>query len=148
AGLSMGGFGSLLYAIKYPQLFGAAAALSAGVFNDDEIVNMDDKLWERWFGRVIGPGLKGTDRLNKYWYKNSILQLVSKNSKEDLAMVRYWIDCGDDDDFIKGNCFLHIALKEKEVPHQFRVREGMHSWEYWRSGITDALKFIGERFRN
>src|SRR5258705_8851093 len=31
AGLSMGGYGSLIYALKYPQLFAAAAPLSAAV---------------------------------------------------------------------------------------------------------------------
>lgn len=148
AGLSMGGFGSLLYAIKYPQLFGAAAPLSAGVFTDDEVVNMEDKLWETFYGNVIGKGLKGKDRLNTYWQRNSILKLVSQKSKEELSSVRYWIDCGDDDFLTKGNSFLHLALKEKGVPHEYRVRDGSHSWNYWRTGITSALEFIGKRFRN
>jgi len=34
AGLSMGGYGSLIYSLKYPQLFAAAAPLSAAVFDD------------------------------------------------------------------------------------------------------------------
>lgn len=148
AGLSMGGYGSLLYGIKYPQFFGAVAPLSAGVLTDDEVIKMDDKLWETYFGRVVGTGLKGKDRLNKYWQKNSILELVSQKSKEELARVRYWIDCGDNDDFIKGNCFLNLALTDKGVPHEFRVRDGSHTWSYWRSGITNALEFIGKRFRN
>ncbi|MEO6134388.1 MAG: alpha/beta hydrolase-fold protein [Ginsengibacter sp.] len=148
SGLSMGGFGSMFYAIKYPQFFGVAAPLSAGVLTDDEVVSMNDKLWETYFSRVIGPGLKGKDRLDKYREKISILEMVSQKSKEELSRVRFWIDCGDDDDFIKGNCFLHLALTEKGVPHEFRVRDGFHTWSYWRSGITNALEFIGKRFRN
>ena len=146
AGLSMGGFGTLTYAMKYPELFAAAAPLSAGVFSDDELVNMNDKSYENVFGQLFGHDLKGKDRLNDAWYKNSILKIVETKSADDLKKVRYWIDCGDDDFLTKGNCLLHIALTEKKVPHEFRVRDGAHNWTYWRTGITDALHFIGQSF--
>jgi len=61
--------------------------------------------------------------------------------------VRYWIDCGDDDFLTKGNSLLHVALIDKGVPHEYRVRDGAHNWTYWRTGIVDALAFIGDSFR-
>jgi S-formylglutathione hydrolase FrmB len=147
AGLSMGGYGSLIYSIKYPELFVAAAPLSAGIFADDEITAMTDDAWkEISFPQLFGENLKGKARLNKAWYNNSVLKLVETRSADKLNKVRYWIDCGDDDFLTKGNCLLHIALTEKKVPHEFRVRNGAHSWSYWRSGITDALQFIGQSF--
>ncbi len=147
AGLSMGGYGTLLYSLKYPELFTAAAPLSAGVYDDEEIVQIPDNDWVRIFGQVSDTTLKGKNRLNKVWYDNSILQLVKDKSSENLIKVRYWIDCGDDDFLTKGNCLLHLALAEKKVPHEFRIRDGAHTWTYWRTGITDALKFIGDSFR-
>jgi len=146
AGLSMGGYGSLNYAIKYPDLFVAAAPLSAGVLADDEMLAMPDAQYETVFGPLFGHNLKGKDRLNAAWYKNSILKLVETTPVESLKKVRLWIDCGDDDFLTKGNCLLHIALVGKMVPHEFRVRDGNHSWTYWRTGITDALHFIGDSF--
>ncbi|HLY69662.1 MAG TPA: alpha/beta hydrolase-fold protein [Puia sp.] len=146
SGLSMGGYGTMLYALKYPQLFAAAAPLSAGVFTDDELVGFEDNDYDLVFGPLFGKGLKGKDRLNKSWYNYSILKLVETKSTEELSKVRYWIDCGDDDFLTKGNCLLHLAFRDKKVPHEFRVRDGSHSWTYWRTGITDALQFIGESF--
>lgn len=146
AGLSMGGYGSLNYAIKYPDMFVAAAPLSAGVFADDELLAMNDANYETVFGPLFGHNLKGKDRLNAAWYKNSILKLIETTPAESLKKVRLWIDCGDDDFLTKGNCLLHIALTDKKVPHEFRVRDGAHSWTYWRTGITDALHFIGDSF--
>ena len=147
AGLSMGGYGALIYSIKYPELFTAAAALSAAVFDDDAMVAMPDDVWvQRSFPRLFGSGLKGKQRLTKNWYNNSILKIVETKSEDDLNKVRYWIDCGDDDFLTKGNCLLHIALTEKNVQHEFRVRDGVHSWSYWRNGITNALQFIGQSF--
>lgn len=146
AGLSMGGYGTMVYALKYPELFAAAAPLSAGIFGDDEMTMMPESQWNTVFAPLFGKDLKGKDRLNKAWYDNSVLSIIDKKNGADLNKVHYWIDCGDDDFLFNGNSLLHIALKRKLVKHEYRVRDGGHTWEYWRSGITDALKFIGESF--
>lgn len=146
AGLSMGGYGTLIYALKYPDLFAACAPLSAAVFDDDAMTNMSENGWKNTFGQLYGRNLQGKDRLNAAWNDNSILKIVATKSAADLKKVRYWIDCGDDDFLTKGNCLLHIALTEKQVPHEYRVRDGAHTWGYWRTGIVEALKFIGESF--
>ncbi|MDN5287585.1 MAG: esterase family protein [Mucilaginibacter sp.] len=147
AGLSMGGFGTLVYSIKHPELFSAAAALSAAVRADDDFMAIPDTRWAEVYSKVIGPDLKGRERLNATWQSNSILGLVQSKTTDELKAVRYWIDCGDDDPLSKGNSLLHIALAEKKVPHEFRIRDGAHNWTYWRTGITDALAFIGDSFR-
>src|SRR6476659_5815627 len=146
AGLSMGGYGSLIYSLKYPQLFAAAAPLSAAVFDDSALATMPDGNYDFVFGQLFGRGLKGKDRLSKTFYDNSPLKIIETKSVDDLKKVRYWIDCGDDDFLTKGNCLLHILLTDKKVPHEYRVRDGAHNWTYWRTGIVDALKFIGDSF--
>ncbi|MDN3549480.1 alpha/beta hydrolase [Mucilaginibacter aquaedulcis] len=147
AGLSMGGFGTLMFTMKYPQLFAAGAALSAAVVPDDQMISMPDNDWEHIFGQLYGRGLKGKDRISKTWQDYSILNMVQNKTTDELKTVRYWIDCGDDDFLSKGNCLLHIALAEKKVPHEFRTRDGAHTWTYWRTGIIDGLQFIGDSFR-
>ena len=39
-------------------------------------------------------------------------------------------------------------MKSKRIPFEFRVRDGAHTWEYWRTGLEQAMKFLGESFRN
>ena len=146
AGLSMGGYGTLIYSLKHPDLFAAAAPFSAAVWDDDAISAMPDQNYNIVIGKLFGRDLKGKSRLTKTWYDNSILKIVADKKADELKKVRYWIDCGDDDFLTKGNCLLHIALTEKNVPHEYRVRDGAHNWTYWRTGITDALQFIGDSF--
>ncbi len=146
AGLSMGGFGSLNYALKYPELFAAVAPLSAAIWDDNAIENTPTANWDRTLGQLFGKELKGKERLSTAWYDNSALKMVETKSVDDLKKVRYWIDCGDDDFLTKGNCLLHIAMVEKKIPHEYRVREGGHTWDYWRTGIIPALEFIGKSF--
>jgi enterochelin esterase-like enzyme len=146
AGLSMGGYGSLLYALKYPELFAAAAPLSAAIWTPDQIKEMSKSQFDGYFINSIGKNLMGADRLTPTWLANSPLGLIEKKTKEELSSVRYWIDCGDDDFLTIGNAQLHIALTNKNVPHEFRMRDGAHNWTYWRTGIIDALAFIGDSF--
>jgi S-formylglutathione hydrolase FrmB len=60
--------------------------------------------------------------------------------------VKYWIDCGDDDFLYKGNALLHIGLRDLDIPHEFRTRNGAHEWSYWRSGLLTGLEFIAQSF--
>ncbi|MBX2892259.1 MAG: esterase family protein [Saprospiraceae bacterium] len=147
AGLSMGGHGSLIMAMKHPELFVAAAPLSAGIFTEEEVLDMPDEAWENVFAKPYGAGLKGKERLTPHLFQNWILKIVENASADDLKKVRYYIDCGDKDFLIKGNMALHAALIDKKVPHEFRVRGGEHNWEYWRTALPEVLKFVSQSFR-
>jgi len=143
AGLSMGGYGSLLYGLKHPELFTACAGLSAAVLTDDEMRN---RLKERGynFKEIYGP--MAGDTLPKGWSNNSIINIVKNSNSKTYVSLGVWLDCGDDDFLIKGNIQLQLLLVEKGIRHEFRERDGGHTWSYWRTGIGPALSFIGQRF--
>jgi S-formylglutathione hydrolase FrmB len=147
AGLSMGGYGTMIMATKHPELFSSAAPLSAGVFTDEEIMKGDDDMWNNVLGNIFGKrDLAGKNRLTDHYYKNSILKIIETANSEELKKVRYYIDCGDEDFLIKGNMALHAAMIEKKITHEFRVRDGAHNWTYWRTALPDVLKFVSESF--
>jgi S-formylglutathione hydrolase FrmB len=145
AGLSMGGYGSLIYAMKYPELFAACAPLSAAVWTDEEATNMPENNWNNVFGEIFGKE-KGKARLTEHYKKNSILHLTSTRPVDDLKKVKFYIDCGDKDFLIKGNMALHAAMIDRQIPHEFRIRGGVHDWQYWRTALPEVLKFVSENF--
>lgn len=146
AGLSMGGFGTLVYAMKHPEQFAACAALSAAVNTTEQIVAMDERGWARWPTTVYGPGT-GEARLTEHLLSYNPIRIAETADVEKLKSVRIYLDCGDDDYLTIGNAMLHVALTKRQIPHEYRVRDGAHAWSYWRSGLLDALKFIGLGFR-
>jgi enterochelin esterase-like enzyme len=146
AGLSMGGYGAFVYAVKHPDKFVASAPLSAAFRNEEEVVVQSQDRWDMIEGPVFGPGLTGKKRITDHWKTNNPFYLVNNSTSEALKSVKYYIDCGDDDFLYKGNSNMHILLRDKNIPHEYRVRDGGHSWIYWRTGILEALKFIGENF--
>ncbi|MBA7526455.1 Endo-1,4-beta-xylanase Z [subsurface metagenome] len=139
SGLSMGGGGTFMYALHHPELFSSACPLSAscGPLSLDEM--------DRYFTR---KGIEeGTDQMKEeYFKKHSALALIEDIPVEKLKSVRWYIDCGDDDFLYEGNSLVHIALRKKEVPHEFRIRDGVHNWTYWRESLPVVLSFISDRF--
>jgi enterochelin esterase-like enzyme len=147
SGLSMGGYGALLYAMRHPDLFSSCAAFSAGVHTPEEIVQMEDEGYQRIFAHLYGPDLRGQGRLTDHWKSYSPVEMARSLPEETLKKVRWYIDCGDDDFLYKGNSALHVILRNRQIPHQYRVRDGAHNWTYWRTWIIEGLRFVGEGFR-
>lgn len=146
AGLSMGGYGSLVMTMRHPDLFAACAAFSSGVLTDEEAIANPDEDWTRVFGPVFGSGLKGKDRVSEHFKKYNPIHLAAGAKPDQFKDNRFYIDCGDDDFLYKGNSMLHIALRDHKIAHEFRIRDGGHTWTYWRTGLPEGLKFIGASF--
>jgi enterochelin esterase-like enzyme len=138
AGLSMGGGGSFMYALHHPELFSSACPLSASV--GALTVDAQKANFER-------SGQKGTDaEIEAYFKRHNAISLINDIKDDQKKAVRWYIDCGDDDFLYEGNSLVHIAMRKKEIPHEFRVRDGSHSWTYWRAALPAVLSFVSEAF--
>jgi len=145
SGLSMGGNGSLVWAIKHPEKFSACAAFSAAVYTNDEMKHHLNKGNKDWFTPIYG-NLDDEGNLPQHWLDYNVLEMIEKQPARQLNQVKFYIDCGDDDFLYKGNAALHVAMRDKKVKHQFRIREGAHNWTYWRTNIIHGLMFISDVF--
>ncbi len=139
AGLSMGGEGTFIYALHHPELFSAACPLSAatGPASIEELKNY--RLWQ-------GTENITDDQKLAYFNKYSVLTLIKNMPDDQKKAVRWYIDCGDDDFLYEGNSLVHIAMRKKEIPHEFRIRDGVHSWTYWRASLPKVLEFVSMGF--
>jgi S-formylglutathione hydrolase FrmB len=133
--------------MRNPELFAACVPLSSAYLSDNALSSMDEQNYARTWGPLFGEGLAGEERLTGHWRKYSPLHLAQTMPVSDLKKVRWYIDCGDDDFLTTGNAEMHMILTERQVPHEFRMRDGGHSWEYWRTGIAEGLRFIAPSFR-
>lgn len=149
SGLSMGGSGSLRLALKHHTLFSACAAFSAGISTDEEIIAEDQVSFDSYFGRIAPSaiGKTGKDRLTEVIKDYDILRLVNSKDVELLKSVAIYVDCGDDDFLTIGNSQLHIELTKNRIPHEFRIRDGEHNWEFWRESLPVGLEFINSIFQ-
>ncbi len=135
-GLSMGGGGSTSYAQRHPDSFSSCYAMSAWLDNaDDEVGSVD-----------------GSDRLAvvcRSVHEHSCLDFLRNADEEALAGLRtvaWFFDCGDDDFLFDLSIEIHRLMKRARVHDELRVRDGVHSWEYWHTALYTALPFASRNF--
>lgn len=138
AGLSMGGGGSYIYALHHPDMFSSACPLSAWV---GPLTVEDTKtMLQRRVENV-------TDAQVQSYFENYNALNVAKNMADDeIKKVRWYIDCGDDDFLFEGNSLMHIDWKKRKIAHEYRVRDGGHTWTYWRDALPEVLGFVSQAF--
>lgn len=146
AGLSMGGFGTLNFALKYPDKFSACVAFSAALFSEESLMAYDEKGWNNIIKFLYGHYEEGRERLTDHYRKNNPFDITSTKGKEAYSNLRIYIDCGDDDFLTDDNARFHVHLNKLGIKHEFRMRDGVHNWHYWRTGLPVGLKYIGESF--
>jgi enterochelin esterase-like enzyme len=139
AGLSMGGEGSFVYALRHPELFSSACPLSAGTGP------LSRETAKEYLKRREVTYTTEAE-VEAYYKRHSVLELINNMPDDQKKSVRWYIDCGDDDFLYEGNSLVHIALKKKEIDHEFRIYDGAHNWTYWRRALPVVLTFVSDAF--
>lgn len=114
AGLSMGGYGALVHALKNPEKYCAVGAMSPGV----------SVTWD--FGTGIDP-----------------YEVVKAKAKEGCKLPAAYICCGKQDFLYNRVCEFVANLEELGVEHTWNAVGGYeHEWRYWDWEIGNFLKWI------
>lgn len=134
SGLSMGGGGSTVYAVRHPELFSSCYAMSAWLDFEMSIRANTDNCLLKTVNSVID---------------NSPIRCIEQATGETLAhlrTVKWFFDIGDDDNLLEQSERLHLLMRGRQVPAELRVRNGGHSWAYWHSALFTSLPFASQNF--
>ncbi len=151
SGLSMGGFGALVLAMRHPDLFvstashsGVDALLYEGPYPYDakKVVLVEDA--KKWGAKSDGFGawirsVFGGDIAN--WRAHDPALLAAKLTPGALAI---YLDVGTADDFglNAGAEYLHDVLTKRGIEHAWTLVEGgRHNFSLWSQRIDDSLAF-------
>ena len=130
AGLSMGGYGAVKLALKYPDLFCAAVSHSGAVGFARRNFGADE--WGREWTPVFGPAPAGGP--------DDPFALAETIDRAKLPALR--VDCGVDDFLIEENRAFDALLTAHDIPHEYEEHPGAHTWEYWDAHVQDTLAFF------
>ncbi len=133
-GLSMGGHGAFYLAFRHQDIFGAAGSMSGGVDIRPFPLNWD-----------LSKRLGSFKDHPENWEKNTDINLVHLLTPGSLAIT---FDCGISDFFYGVNKELHEKLLERNIPHDFTVRPGAHTWSYWANSIQYQMLFFNNYFHS
>jgi S-formylglutathione hydrolase FrmB len=133
AGLSMGGYGALKWALRQPERFAAAASLSGAVnvagLRSRRARPEDPRLFDRVFGdREVTGG------------PDDVLALL--HTAAPGALPALYVCCGTEDELIGDNELFRDACAAAGVPLTTGFGPGAHDWSYWDVGIQDVLAWL------
>ena len=126
-GLSMGGYGALKLALKYPDRFCSAVSHS-GCLDAARLVR-EQQNPERMliFGRRPDGG------------KDDLFAIARKLKRGKAPALR--IDCGTEDFLLDHNRRFHAHLKRLRLPHEYEEFPGAHTWDYWDRHVQEEIAF-------
>jgi len=138
AGLSMGGYGAMKWALRQPERFAAAATLS-GALDLAYIQEFDPRphmraLVARIFAdRQVGGG------------DEDLLHLVK--TAEPGTLPRLMLRCGTEDHMVEQNERFVAACAAAGVELDAGFGPGEHGWDYWDAQIQTVLDWLPLRSR-
>lgn len=133
AGLSMGGYGALKWALRQPDRFAAAASLSGALdvngLRTRRIRPEDPRLFDRVFG---SEPVEGSD--------DDLLALVARTDPATAPAL--YACCGEQDALIDDNRRFVEACAAASVPVTLSFGPGEHDWAYWDITIQEVLAWL------
>jgi putative tributyrin esterase len=126
AGLSMGGYGALKWALHHPERFAAAASLS-GALDVERLLPGRPEIFERVFDGRIGPD-------------DDLFALLRTHAVEELPHL--YVGCGTEDELFPGSARFAEEAAAAGVALRTDFRPGVHEWALWDVVIRDVLAWL------
>ncbi|HPQ56160.1 MAG TPA: alpha/beta hydrolase-fold protein [Bacteroidales bacterium] len=147
-GYSMGGYGAMILPSKHPELFSVSVPLSMSFRTDKQYMTEPSGGWDGQWGYIFGgEGRIGEARLTPYYKEHSPFCFFNAETAGSYDSVKYFLDCGDDEEqLLVANDTLHVLMRSLGIDHEFRVRNGAHTSDYWRKAMYEVLPFIENSF--
>lgn len=153
AGTSMGGYGALKIAMKYPDRYAAVVGQSPIIFPGAGPLELSEEAkssrFYSFFMNMLKP-IFGDPLRKDVWDANNPLVLAKSGEIRD---VKIYFDYGTDDRYIsmthldKGNEALDEALTSAGVPHIFKIHPGEpHGWALIAAHLDETLPFLCQTF--
>lgn len=143
AGISMGGYGALRWALARPDLFVAAGGLSPAIQQlcTPSVAAMP------FFIRPSLEAVFGADPVANVLRKNDLYQMLLDDPALAARAPFLLVRCGTEDKYRLSEIvdfFDRFALSVG-LAHEVRLEAGVHDWPYWRRVFTDFTVSLAGR---
>ena len=134
AGLSMGGYGAVKWALQHPERFAAAASLSGALDlagrqrRGDLSPDVEDAV-------LGGRDIQGSD--------DDLLALLARRGGAALPELPVlYVCCGEQDELLDESRTFVDAARQAGIAVTSDVEPGAHEWGYWDHKIQDVLAWL------
>ena len=139
-GVSMGGYGALRLAFKYPQQFAAVSAQMPAL-----IAEIPPNF------AAAGPGtpasmlgdIFGSPFDQAYFERNNVFHYARTDPAPELKRMKIYFDVGSNDDygFEQGAQKLHLLLDSRGIANELHIYPGRHEPQFVVRHFGDVVQF-------
>jgi putative tributyrin esterase len=132
AGLSMGGYGAMQWALRRPEVFAAAASLS-GALDVSRLEAQGDRqeVMSLAFG---GREITGGD--------SDLFHLLTDAGDAAVEQPAFYVCCGTEDELVEDSRRFVAQARERGLAVTDSFGPGEHEWGYWDATIQDVLAWL------
>lgn len=136
AGVSMGGFGAVVLALKHPDLFVFAGGLSSAL--DVPSRPFSIKRWGQWRAHesIFGPWGSQSRRASD--------PLILARSVDPTQTPYFFLTCGDQEGLLAINKRFAALLQQRQVSYEFHIVPGGHDWNQWDRQLPELIASLKE----
>jgi putative tributyrin esterase len=133
-GVSMGGFGAVDLALKHPELFVFAGAISPAIDVPSRPFSIKRIQQYRQHAAIFGPW-KSQHRLAND-------PLVIARSADSARTPYLFLTCGDQEGLLPANRQFSALLAKRHFAYEFHTGPGGHDWNQWNQRITSVFESL------
>jgi len=147
-GISMGGWGALLLAFKYPSMFSTVTTHSAALFAELPHPTGTDRR-SQFMLQIIGKIFGDPPDEEFFRSVNPIFVAEQNAATIKKSGIKIYFDCGEQDryGFQESNKLFDDKLTKFGIVHEFHLFPGNHGWDYMISVADHSYTFLWKNFK-
>jgi S-formylglutathione hydrolase FrmB len=136
AGLSMGGYGAMLFSLRHPGAFAFAASISgafAGPSGIESVLPQLKPSTDEAFG-VLGSTTR---------QQNDVDTLIV--AADRTRQPYFFLECGTSDPLLPSNRSVVEELSSHGFAYEYRELPGAHTWSFWDGALPPMLEVLSKQ---
>jgi len=138
-GVSMGGFGAVKIALRYPGRYAFAGGLSPALDVPTRPFSIKRIAQWRFHSAIFGPEGSETRKEN-----DPFLLALSANP---AAVPYFFLTCGDKEGLLPANQDFARLLHKRGFSFEFHVVSGDHNWTQWSQQVPNVFQTLMARMK-
>jgi S-formylglutathione hydrolase FrmB len=136
AGLSMGGYGAMLFSLRHPGAFAFAASISGAFAGPSGIESVMPQLkpsTDEAFGAVGSTTRR----------QNDVDALIGVADRTQQPY--FFLECGASDPLLPSNRRVVEELSSRGFAYEYHELPGAHTWSFWDGALPPMLEVLSRQ---
>lgn len=145
AGLSMGGYGALMLALRHPNRYTIAGGLSAAISVPSTYDSVTKRVAEKSLVHAFGALVTQGGAADVFYLIHAVTKASDAGNLPNKRLSYFFVAIGESDDFptfVPANRAFTDSLRVHRVAYEYHEVPGKHSWKVWGGELPPLLEAV------